>query len=392
MNRSNLQRLWPLFLLGLIVLFVSLACRTPFQVPEVQVVVTAIAPVVPVEEVVQVPLPAVVTNEEAALKALYAQANPSVVNLTIYLSQDDLMLPASQGSGFVYDPNGHIVTNAHVVHGAEQIDVRFSDGAIRPAEIVGEDLHSDLAVVQVEDMPPGIAPLPLGNMADLAVGQSVVAIGNPFGLEGTLTRGIISALGRTIPALTTFSIPQSIQTDAAINPGNSGGPLLNLRGEVIGVNAQIETGDGNNVNSGVGFAIPVSIVQRVVPSLVQSGGYDWPWLGVRGSDLNLALIKAMDIPVEKGAYLWQVIDGGPADKAGLVGSDQTVEYENRPVDTGGDVVTAIDGQPVESFDDLLVYVSLNGEPGKDVTLTVWHAGEYKDVKVTLEKRPDQVTP
>jgi 2-alkenal reductase len=125
---------------------------------------------------------------------------------------------------------------------------------------------------------------------------------------------------------------------------------------------------------------------------VQSGGYDWPWLGVRGSDLNLALIKAMDIPVEKGAYLWQVIDGGPADKAGLVGSDQTVEYENRPVDTGGDVVTAIDGQPVESFDDLLVYVSLNGEPGKDVTLTVWHAGEYKDVKVTLEKRPDQVTP
>jgi S1-C subfamily serine protease len=391
MNHSNLKRVLPIPLFGLLVFLVSLACRSPFQTTIPQVVVTVIPPTAIVQQVpAPVSMPAVVTNEEEALKALYAQVNPSVVNLTIYLSQNNQMLPASQGSGFVYDPEGHVVTNAHVVHGAEQIDVIFSDGTIRPADIVGEDLHSDLAVVQVENFPAGIVPLPLGNMSDLAVGENVVAIGNPFGLEGTLTRGIISALGRTIPALTTFSIPQSIQTDAAINPGNSGGPLLNLNGEVIGVNAQIETGNGNNANSGVGFAIPVSIVKRIVPSLIQSGGYDWPWLGVRGQSLDLALIKAMDLPFEKGAYLWQVIDQGPSAKAGLVGSNKTVEYDGRPVDVGGDVVTAVDGQPVESFDDLLVYVSFDGTPGQDVTLTIWRDGQYKDVKVTLEKRPDQV--
>lgn len=388
MNRSNFRRILPIFLFGLLVLSVSLACRVPFQSTPVQVVVTAIAPA-PVIENIQAPLPALVISEEEALKALYAQVNPSVVNITVYLKEDNQVLPASQGSGFVYDPDGHIVTNAHVVHGAEQIDVTFSDGTIRAAEIVGEDLHSDLAVIRVEEMPAGANPLPLGNMQDLAVGQSVVAIGNPFGLEGTLTRGIISALGRTIPALTTFSIPQSIQTDAAINPGNSGGPLLNLRGEVIGVNAQIETGDGNNFNSGVGFAIPVSIVQKVAPSLIQNGGYDWPWLGVRGRSLDLALVKAMDLPVEKGAYLWLVVEGGPAEKAGLAGASRTVEYDSRPVDVGGDVVTAIDGQTVESFDDLLIYVSLNGVPGQEVTLKIWRDGEYQDVKVILEKRPEQ---
>jgi 2-alkenal reductase len=228
-------------------------------------------------------------------------------------------------------------------------------------------------------------------MEELAVGQSVVAIGNPFRLEGTLTRGIISALGRTIPALTTFSIPQSIQTDAAINPGNSGGPLLNLRGEVIGVNAQIETGDGSNVNSGVGFAIPVSILKRVVPALIQNGKYDWPWLGVRGSSLDLGLIRAMDLPMEKGAYLWQIIPGGPAEKAGLVGASRTVQYDGRPVDVGGDVIVAIDGQPVESFDDLLIYVSLNGSPGQAVKLKIWRDGAYKEVTVTLEKRPEQLS-
>jgi len=332
-------------------------------------------------------MPAVVTSEEEALKALYAQVNPSVVNITIYMTQDNQVLPAAQASGFVYDPDHHIVTNAHVVQGAEQMDVIFSDGTIRPAETVGEDLHSDLAVIQVQDVPAGVNPLPLGSMQNLVVGQSVVAIGNPFGFEGTLTRGIISGLGRTIPAQTTFSIPQAIQTDAAINPGNSGGPLLNLQGEVIGINDQIETTNGNGANSGVGFAIPVSIVQRVVPSLIQSGGYDWPWLGVRGSALDLGLIKAMNLPMEKGAYLWQVVTGGPADKAGLVGYSKTSDYDGRPVDVGGDVVTAIDGKTVESFDDLLVYVSLNCSPGQEVTLKIWRDGAYQDVKVTLEKRP-----
>ena len=392
MKRSNLSRMSPIFLFGLLVLTVSLACQVPFQSVQPQVVpqeATVSVPT-PVVEVIQAPLPAVITSEEEALQALYAQVNPSVVNITIYMTQNNQVLPVAQGSGFVYDPDHHIVTNAHVVDGAEQIDVTFSDGTIRPAKTIGEDMNSDLAVIQVDNFPAGVNPLPLGSMENLVVGQSVVAIGNPFGFEGTLTRGIISGLGRTIPAQTNFSIPQAIQTDAAINPGNSGGPLLNLRGEVIGVNDQIETSNGNSANSGVGFAIPVSIVQRTVPYLIKNGSYDWPWLGVRGSSLDLGLIQAMNIPFEKAAYLWQILPGGPAEKAGLVGASKTVESDGRPVDVGGDVVTAIDGHPVESFDDLLVYVSLNGVPGQEVTLKIWREGAYQDVKVTLEKRPASV--
>lgn len=329
---------------------------------------------------------------DEALVELYARVNPSVVNLTIYSNeQDSGVLPSSQGSGFIYDASGYIVTNAHVVHGGDQIEVTFADGLIRQATLVGLDLNSDLAVVQVEDMPEGLAALPLGSMDNLAVGQSVIAIGNPFGMEGTLTRGVISALGRTIPALNIFSIPQSIQTDAAINPGNSGGPLLNLNGEVIGVNAQIETNNsinGTASNSGVGFAIPVSIIQRVVPSLIETGDYVWPYIGVRGTALSYGLIKGMDLPVEKGAYIWQVT-GGPAEKAGLRGADRTIDVDGRQVDVGGDVVIAIDGHPIESFDDLLVYVALETRPGDTVTFTIIRDGKQIDVDLTLEPRPTE---
>ncbi|MCK5430270.1 MAG: trypsin-like peptidase domain-containing protein, partial [Anaerolineales bacterium] len=200
------------------------------------------------------------TKEEMSLVELYAMVNPAVVNITIYRVESDVLLPVGQGSGFVYDGDGHIVTNAHVVQDAEGVEVTFSDGTIREADVIGEDLNSDLAVVHVDDIPGGVTSLPLASMETLAVGQTVVAIGNPFGLDGTLTRGVISALGRSIPALTPFTIPQSIQTDAAINPGNSGGPLLNMNGEVIGVNDQIRTDGINNSNLGVGFAIPVSMV------------------------------------------------------------------------------------------------------------------------------------
>jgi 2-alkenal reductase len=295
-----------------------------------------------------------------------------------------------QGSGFVYDSDGHIVTNAHVVHGSEQFEVTFSDGAARSATVVGEDLNSDLAVVKVDNLPEGVNPLSLGDMASLAVGQSVVAIGNPFGLEGTLTRGIISALGRSIPALTPFSIPQSIQTDAAINPGNSGGPLLNLNGEVIGVNAQIETGGVSQSNLGIGFAIPVSIVRLVVPDLIQSGVHHWAWLGVRGGNLTPALVKAMKLPVDKGAYIAQVINGGPSDKAGLRGAGRTETVDGRDVEVGGDVITAIDGQPVHTFDDLLIYVATSTQPGQEVQLTVLRGGETQEITVKLEERPENL--
>jgi len=382
------RRLHPgvLLLLVLLVGF-ALACRTTITTsnPPTPVIVVATVPVIPVPS-----LPVTVGNEEQLLEVLYSRVNPSVVNITVYVEQSGQVVPSAQGSGFVYDAEGHVVTNAHVVNGASQIDITFSGGLIRPATVVGEDLHSDLAALKVEDMPAGVSALPLGDMSTLQVGQTVVAIGNPFGLEGTLTRGIISALGRTIPALTTFSIPQSIQTDAAINPGNSGGPLLNLQGEVIGVNAQIETSNGTAANSGVGFAIPVSILKRVVPSLISSGKYDWAWLGVRGQSLDLSLVKAMDLPVERGAYLWQITNGGPASKAGLLGADNTVTVDGRSVDVGGDVVTAINGQPIYSFDDLLIFVALNTSPGQEVTLTILRNGASQDVKVKLEPRPSSV--
>lgn len=399
MHNQTVRRSIFLLFAGLLVPALMFACGiftptsvqpAPAQPPQpVQIVVSTAAP----------QQHTVVSNfeEDAVLVDLYARVNPSVVNITVYQkqtgniipnTQQGDLVPIGQGSGFVIDKEGHIVTNAHVVHGSDQFDVTFSDGTTRSATVVGEDLNSDLAVVKVDSLPAGVNPLPLGNMESLAVGQSVVAIGNPFGLEGTLTRGIISALGRTIPALTPFSIPQSIQTDAAINPGNSGGPLLDLQGEVIGVNAQIETGGTTNSNLGIGFAIPVSIVRLVVPDLIASGKHSWAWLGVRGGNLTPTLVKAMKLPVDKGAYIAQVLPDGPSSKAGMNGSNNTETVDGRQVDVGGDVITAIDGQPVNTFDDLLIYVALKTKPGQTVDLTILRGGEKQDLKVTLEERPE----
>jgi S1-C subfamily serine protease len=347
-----------------------------------------------VQEVVQVPStpnPAqvtIVSDEDQVLIDLYARLNPSVVNITVYTNQNGGLIPLGQASGFVYDGQGHIVTNAHVVEGGDSYEVTFSDGLIREASLVAEDVYSDLAVLQVE-LPATASPIPLGNMSQLAVGQTVVAIGNPFALEGTLTRGIISALGRTIPSLTQYSIPEAIQTDAAINPGNSGGPLLNLNGEVIGVNAQIETSGISSSNQGIGFAIPVSILQRVIPALISDGYYDWPWLGVSGYTVYPALVKAMNLPVEQGAYVDTLTDGGPAQAAGLQAATDTVSQDGFSVDVGGDVITAIDGQSVKTFDDMLVYLSLQTSPGQQVTLTVLRNGKYQDFSLTLGTRANQ---
>jgi 2-alkenal reductase len=243
--------------------------------------------------------------------------------------------------------------------------------------------------VKVAKLPEGITPVQLGDMDDLAVGQPVVAIGNPFGLEGTLTLGIISALGRTIPALTPFSIPQSIQTDAAINPGNSGGPLLNMDGEVIGVNAQIETNGIDRSNLGVGFAIPVSIVKKVVPNLIADGEYEWAWVGVRGGNITPALVEAMGLSVNKGAYISDVLPDGPAAAAGLEGAEEVDTVRKRQVEVGGDVIIAIDGKPVNTFDDLLIYIALEAVPGQEVVVTVLRDGETIDIPITLEKRPSE---
>ena len=398
MRSDRTRRGLPRIIFILIVLPVlALACRIaiPGNQPEIssEAIETYVATVVPeivqnAEVVEAFNPPAVILDENEALVDLYARVNPSVVNITVYSQIDDQVVPASQGSGFVFDDDGHIITNAHVVHGASEVEVTFSDGTAQAAEIVGEDLNSDLAVVRVAALPEGVSPIPLGDMGSLAVGQTVIAIGNPFGLEGTLTRGVISALGRTIPALTVFSIPQSIQTDAAINPGNSGGPLLNLQGEVIGVNAQIETDGLSQSNLGVGFAIPVNIIRHVVPDLVQNGEHEWPWLGVQGGDVSPLLVEAMSLPFDKGAYISNIVADGPSDKSDLRGSTDSQTIRGRQIDTGGDIITAINGQTVNSFDDLLVYIALETGPGDAVSLKVFRDGEYVDLTVNLEKRPE----
>lgn len=380
-----------LFSIVILVFFITAACglsiprlKTPTSVPSTQRPAVIPTPVI-------ISLPEAVVDEQSVLINLYNIINPSVVNITIYANDRGEISAIALGSGFVYDGDGHIVTNAHVVQGAEQVDVTFSDGTIRSADVVGQDLNSDLAVIKVEDMPQGIAPLPLGNIEEVMVGQTVIAIGNPFGLEGTLTKGIISAVGRNIPALTAFSIPQAIQTDAAINPGNSGGPLLDLQGKVIGVNAQIETSGLSQTNTGVGFAIPVSILKVVLPDLISKGEHDWAWLGVRGGDLTPTIAEAMNLTIEKGAYLAEITEGGPAEKAGLKGATGQKSVRGRTVDVGGDVITAIDGNPVYSFDDLLIYIALQTKPGDEVTLSVMRDGKTIEVKVVLEKRPSSIS-
>ncbi len=374
----------------LLVIPFLLACS--LALPATEVVQPAITQIFIRSTPQPISLPEVITNEEAVLVDLYRRANPSVVRVTTYVNQGGQVDSSGVGSGFVYDSDGHIVTNAHVIQGASQVEATFSDGSIKTAEIIGEDPHSDLAVIQVEDLPADSLPLTLADMDQVAVGQTVVAIGNPFGLGGTLTRGIVSALGRSIPALTSFSIPQSIQTDAPINPGNSGGPLLNLKGEVIGVNAQIETSDGQRVNSGVGFAIPASIVKRVIPELIANGKYDWPWIGVSGGTVFPALITAMNLPVEKGAYIVEVYPNTPAEDADLRGYNDEILVDGRQIPVGGDIITAIDGEPVVTFEDILLYLTLNTRPGQQVILTVLRDGEYQDITVTLQRRPDSPLP
>jgi len=353
--------------------------------PEVMVEPIATVASAPINTTVNIPDDNQV--DEMNLVDLYSAVNPAVVNITVFSESEGFLLPEGQGSGFVIDVDGDIVTNAHVVHGSEEVEVTFYDGATFTAEVLGEDLDSDLAVVKVALLPEGITPVQLGDMDDLAVGQPVVAIGNPFGLEGTLTLGIISALGRTIPALTPFSIPQSIQTDAAINPGNSGGPLLNMDGEVIGVNAQIETNGLDRSNLGVGFAIPVSIVKKVVPNLIADGEYEWAWVGVRGGNLTPTLVEAMGLSVNKGAYIADVLSDGPAAAAGLEGAEEVDTVRKRQVEVGGDVIIAIDGKPVNTFDDLLIYIALEAVPGQEVVVTVLRDGETIEIPVTLEERP-----
>ncbi|NPV66631.1 MAG: trypsin-like serine protease [Anaerolineae bacterium] len=302
-----------------------------------------------------------------------------------------------QGSGFVYDRDGHIVTNYHVAGEADQIRVIFHDGTTVNAELVGADPDSDLAVIKVDPAKaPELRPLPLGDSDALQVGQMVVAIGNPFGLSGTMTSGIISALGRMLPSQAAtadgnrFNITDIIQTDAAINPGNSGGPLLNLSGEVIGVNTAIES--TTRQNAGIGFAVPSKTVSRVVPVLIAEGHFAHPWLGISGSTVNDTIREAMNLPDDQTGVLIATVDNtGPAARAGLLGSSREARVDDTTIRVGGDIIVSVDGHPVVTFDDLLDYISNETEVGQTITLGILRNGELSEVRVTLAPRPTTTT-
>lgn len=301
-----------------------------------------------------------------------------------------------QGSGFVIDKEGHIVTNYHVVENAETVEVDFSSGLKVYADVIGNDLDSDIAVLKVDVDPDLLFPLTLGD-SDLAmVGQTVVAIGNPYGLSGTMTVGIVSARGRVLDSIRQtsqglyFTAGDLIQTDASINPGNSGGPLLNLNGEVIGINRAIQTSGitmtGDPVNTGIGFAISSNILRRVLPSLISQGYYDYPYLGLSSlNSLNLTLVETLDLPQSTGAYITTIVSGGPADDAGLKAGTRSTDLAG--VLAGGDLIVAIDEREVREFSDLLSYMILNKKPGDVITFTIFRDGERMEVPVTLGKRP-----
>jgi len=329
-----------------------------------------------------------VIPQDGSLEALYQNVLPGVVAI---ITEQGL------GSGFVFDGEGHVVTNQHVVEGVSAVEVAFASGFKAHGTVIGFDTDADVAVIKVDAPAQEIHPLAIGDSSALNVGQPVVAIGNPFGLSGTMTLGIISGLGRTQPAHAAtgggsfFSTADIIQTDAAINPGNSGGPLFNLNGEVVGINQSIRTDNvnqatGNGINSGVGFSISINLVKRIVPFLIRDGRYAYPYLGISSnSNLSLAEIEALGLTTYTGAYVVSIVAGGPADQAGMKAGDTPTRFEN--LNAGGDLITAFDGRPVSTFDELLSYLLTNKSPGDNVVLTVLRNGQSVDITVTLGERP-----
>jgi 2-alkenal reductase len=349
-----------------------------------------------------------VDPETQILRDVYTRVNPSVVSITVRMPNTTTSLNSrfgqqglqpyayAAGSGFVYDTAGHIVTNAHVVDGADQIEVTFSDGTMMHAKLTGMDRDSDIAVIQAEGDTSHYQPVPLADSNGVQVGDLAIAIGNPFEQSGTMTRGIVSGLHRPVDALTqaadgngTYTIPDAIQTDAAINPGNSGGPLLNADGQVIGVNEQIESQVSQS--SGVSFAIPSDIVKLSAETLIKNGKIDHSWLGIAGTTLTLDLNEALNLPTEtRGVYVSNVQANSPASTAGLQAGSRTIQFQGQPVAAGGDVIIAIDKQPVKAFDDLTSYLFLHTQVGQKVTLTVLRNGKQQDISVTLNARPQAV--
>ena len=328
----------------------------------------------------------ILTIKDLSLTEIFERSEAGVVRVNVIKSEQIEGLNGV-GSGFVFDQSGHVITNHHVIDNSEKIVVTFLDGSSYNANIIGSDPFTDIAVIKVDAEPSLLHPLPVGDSSNLKVGMQVVAIGNPFGLSGSMTAGIVSQLGRLLPSQDTgFSIPDVIQTDAAINPGNSGGPLLNMKGEVVGINTAIQSAIGEF--TGIGFAIPSKTVSKIAPQLIEEGEYHHPWVGISGRDIDPDLAKILNLKDAKGFLIVTVVEASPADKAGLIGSSKTKEIDGVTYQVGGDVILSVDGKPVRKIDDILIHLQREKSVGDEMVLEILRDGRNTNFVILLEERPN----
>ena len=330
----------------------------------------------------------ILTNSESKILSLtdiFEKAEPGVVRVNTQRNQtiNDV---GGVGSGFVFDKRGHIITNAHVINDSTKTIVTFLDGRSYNAEIIGIDEYTDIGVIKVNADLKLLQPLSLGDSSNLKVGEPITAIGNPFGLSGSMTSGIISQMGRLLPSGSGYSIPDVIQTDAAINPGNSGGPLLNMRGDIVGINTAIQSTTGEF--TGVGFAIPSQTVAKIVPTLISEGEYNHPWIGISGRDIDPDMAKVLGLEDALGFLVITVIEDSPAWDAGLIGSDKTIEVEGREYSIGGDIITAVDGIDVRKIDDILIHLQRVKTVGDEMDLEILRDNRTTNVTIVLQERPN----
>ena len=321
------------------------------------------------------------TDTEFSLAEVFERSEMSVVQVNVLRGGD-----GGIGSGFVYSKEGHIITNQHVVKDSTKVTVTFLDGESFIGDVIGIDRDLDIAVVKVNsNNPERLQPLIIGDSSKLTVGERITAIGNPFGLSGSMTSGIVSQMGRLLPQETGYSIPDVIQTDAAINPGNSGGPLFNMNGEVVGINTAIQSATGEF--TGVGFAVPSNTVKKVVPVLIKDGEFKHPWMGISGTDVDPELAEMRELESSKGFVVVSVIEGSPAEKAGMKGVTQTRERDGREFPMDGDIIVEIDGKTVRKISDILVHLQREKSVGDEMIITVLRTGVTFDLTMILEERP-----
>ncbi|MEK0367258.1 MAG: trypsin-like peptidase domain-containing protein [Nitrosopumilus sp.] len=327
-----------------------------------------------------------VYSKNLSLIEIFEKSESGVVRVNVQRGEVDDGT-AGLGSGFVFDKKGHVITNAHVVENAKKVVVTFLDGRSYNAEIIGVDEFTDLAVIKVNVDFALLHPLPLGDSSNLKVGEAIAAIGNPFGLSGSMTSGIVSQLGRLLPSGSGYSIPDVIQTDAAINPGNSGGPLLNMRGEVVGINTAIQSTTGEF--TGVGFAIPSQTIAKIIPTLTEYGEYKHPWIGISGRDIDPDLAKVLRLKDAVGFLVVTVVENSPASKAGLIGSEKIIEVEGVNYPMGGDIILSVDGIEVRKISDILIHLQRVKSVGDEMVLEILRDNRTTSVTIILQERPNR---